>query len=499
MSGLLLKSVFLLLGVLSATSTIVTDTGCSCALTKTATTAPNAGASVTVGCSFKTDWTGQTSEWCLADQTLSSCGTFQTGFGWVDSCAIAGFPTVNVLPPPLIEWDQDNTTFYTGQILNVTWTYKNILPDEWVRVQYMGSSLQTLTTGSGTNITSGFFASRLSDNVASITSKNTPVVVNLPSTAAISQNSTELISVIQSKLLNVLALDGNRTLGGGQNAVCDDRNLTVTWRGLGEAQFGLATVSLSKASGSPGTLGTTLTNIPVSGNMTLNIFCPRTSVPSTFNPYRFQISVQEAGGSAYTANSASFTVAAAPTPSPTSSTTPTPSKTPTPSVTPTKSPTPSPSATPTPTSSPSNTRTPTPSITPSASVTPSTTETARPSIDIVAIARNAANSVDTQTPVIGAVVGTLCGVILLLGAYRYYSYIKLTEMRKKKQKMTSQRVQETRSLYGLYEPDQKETTTNVVMYQVNLGKPIQSASSESRSKGNSLSKKGFPPVQGNQV
>ena len=499
MSGLLLKSVFLLLGVLSATSTILTDTGCLCAVTKTATTAPNASASVAAGCSFKTDWTGQTSEWCLADQTSSPCGTFQAGFGWVDSCAVAGFPTVNVLPPPLIEWDQDTTTFYTGQNLNVTWTYKNILPDEWVRVQYMGSSLRTLTTGSGTNITNLFFVSRLSDATSSLTTKKTPVVVNLPSTAAITQNSTEYISVLQSKLMNILALDGNRTLGGGQNTVCDDRNITVTWRGLGEAQFGVATISLSKASGSPGTLGTTLTNVPVTANMTVSIFCPRTSVPSTFNPYQFQISVQEPGGAAYTGTSASFTVAAAPTPSPTSSSTPTPSKTPTPSITPTKSPTPSPSTTPTPTSSPSNTRTPTPSITPSSSATPSTTETARPSIDLVAIARNAANSVDTQTPVIGAVVGTLCGVILLLGAYRYYTYVKLTEMRKKKQKMTSQRVQETRSLYGLYEPDQKETTTNVVMYQVNLGKPLQSASSESRSKGNALTKKGFPPVQGTQV
>ena len=467
MSGIFLKAIFFLVSLTGIDSTILTDTGCSCALTKTATTAPNASTSIAVGCSIKTDWNGQLTEWCLADQTNSPCGTFQPSFGWVDSCAIAGFPIVNVNSPPLIEWDQDNTTFYTGQNLNVTWTYENILIDEWVRVQYMGVSLRTLTSGSGTNISTGYFVTRLSDSNNAVTSKKTPVVVNLPSTPSILQNSTEYISVIQSKLMNIIPLDGNRTLGGGQNTVCDDRNLTVTWRGLGEAQFGVATISLNRQGGFGGssTLGTAMNNIPVSGNVSINFLCPRTSNPSTFNPYAFSISVQEPGGSAYTGTSASFSVGQAPTPTPsnsptpsqtpTSSSTPTPSKTPTPSITPTKTPSPSPSATPSPSPTSSNTRTPTPSITPSSSATPSTTETARASIDLALIARNAANAVDTQTPVIGAVVGTLCGVILLLGGFKYYSHMKLTELRKKKQKMTAQRVQETRSLYGIYESEEK--------------------------------------------
>lgn len=460
-----LQKFLFLIGIIGIHSTLISDNGCTCALTKTATTAPNASASVVVGCSLKTDWNGLNTEWCLADQTSSPCGTFQTGFGWVDFCAEAGFPTVNIVAPPLIEWDQDNTTFYTGQNLNVTWTYKNILADEWVRVQYTGQNLRTLTSGSGTNITTGFFASRLSDSSNSVTSRKTPVNVNLPSTATISQNSMENITVIQSKLMNIQALDGNRTLGGGQNTVCDDRNLTVTWRGLGEAQFGVASVQLRRQTGFSGTQTLlSVSNVPVFANGTYKFICPRTTTPSSSNVYAFEISVQEPGGSAYTGTSPTFNVAQAPTPSNTPSPTPTPSKTSTPT----------PSTTPTPTSSSSSTRTPTPSITPSPSATPSTTETARPSIDYALIARNAADAVDTQTPVIGAVVGTLAGVIMLLGAYKYYMYVKLTEKRKRKQAITSKHIQEARALYGIHDPDEHEekTAPSVVMYQVNIGKPM---------------------------
>lgn len=404
------------------------------------------------------------------------------------------FTSFEPVPAPIIEWDQTNTTYYTGQTIQMNWTSQNFLTTDLARIQYPGSGgTRTLTTGSGTSIQTGSYSVRLSDSgngVASIV----PLTIAHTTNTTNSLQSTTKITVIQSKVTNIVPLDGNRTLGGGQNTVCDDRNLTVSWRGLGEAQFGVATVSLSKISGTPGTLGTTQTNVPISGNNSVTIFCPRTSVPSTFSQYAFQISVQEPGGAAYTGTSASFSVVVAPTPTPTSSVTPTSSKTPTP----TPSSTPSPSITPSVTPSTSVSNTPTPSGTSSFSPTPSTTPTANPSLDLAAIGRAAAASVDTQTPAIAGALGGIGGILLLLGAYKWYQNKRMTQRRLKRLQMTSRFVKETNSMYGLSgssgntdEDIAKEPS--IVMYSVQ-GLPPKKQVTQEKKQLESY-KKAFPPKQ----
>lgn len=402
------------------------------------------------------------------------------------------FLSFEPIPPPLIEWDQTNTTYYTGQTIQMNWTSQNFLSTDLARIQYIGSGgTRTLTTGSGTSIQVGTYSVRLSDNTAGVAS-SVPLTIAHATNTTNSLSSTTRISVIQSKLMSVVPLDGNRTLGGGQNAVCDDRNLTVTWRGLGEAQFGTATITLSKASGSPGTLGTAQTNIPVSGNMSVSIFCPRTSVPSTFNPYQFQISVIEPGGTAYTANSASFNVAAAPTPTPTPTASITPTKTPTSSNTPTPSPSQTPSPTRTPTPSPSQTSSVTPSVTPTQTPSPSNTETARPSIDYAAIARTAAQSVDTSTPAIAGALGGIGGILILIGGFKWYQHKVMTEKRKKKLKMSARFVEQANAMYGIHtskdDPEAVPEQPSIVMYTV-ANMPQRS----NESKSLTSIKKGFAP------
>jgi len=64
----------------SVSGTLLSDSNCSCVVTKTAATAPGAAASITAGCSIKPDWLSSTSKWCLTDQVASpGCGTLQTG------------------------------------------------------------------------------------------------------------------------------------------------------------------------------------------------------------------------------------------------------------------------------------------------------------------------------------------------------------------------------------------------------------------------------------
>jgi hypothetical protein len=469
-------------------STIVSNTGCTCALTKGTLTTPNASSTIAVGCSLKTDWNTQNTEWCLTDQSNQQCGTYQPGFGYVDSCDMASFSNIQIQEASMIEWDQTPTTFYTGQTINITWDYSNIGVDEWVRIQYQGTGgTRTLTTGSGTNITNKQYSVRLSDSSNGLTAGDVPVTLNLPSTTAITNNSLQSITVLQSKLMNIIPLDGNRTLGGGQNTVCDNRNLTIRWRGLGEAQFGLASITLRRQNGFFGTQTLiSSTNIPIFGNVSIDLVCPRTTTPSSSNAYAFEISVQEPGGSAYTGTSASFNVATAPTPSNTPTPSPTPSKTPTssPSNTPSNSPTPSvsPSSTPTPSVTPSQTPTGTPSQTPTISTTP----TANPSLDLVAIARSAASAVDTQTPAIAGALGGIGGVLLLLGGFKWYQQKVMTEKRKRKLAASARWVQDAHKAYGVEsissDPNEPKAQPSIVMYTVQNMPP------------RSHVKKGFTPV-----
>lgn len=392
------------------------------------------------------------------------------------------FTSFEPLAASLIEWDQQNFTYYTGQTLQMNWTSEGFLSTDLARIQYVGAGgTRTLTSGSGTPILSGTYSLRLSDSANGVAS-NVPLTIAHSTNTTNNLQSTTRITVIQSKVMNIVPLDAGRILGGGQNTVCDDRNLTVSWRGLGQAQFGVATISLNRQGGFGGssTLGTTLSNIPIDGNNTVVFVCPRGSSPSTISSYAFQISVQEPGGNAYTGTSASFTVAQAATPSPTPSTTPSFSRTPT--STPSESPTSSttPSSTQTPSSTPSPTPSNTPSQTSSSTSSPSPSPTATASIDLVAIARNAASSVDTQTPAIAGAVGGIAGVLVIFALVKIYQRKQLTELRKKKLAQTVRFARESQNRYGIsLDGDlsgKSSSEPRIVMYQVqNMPQPTKKA------------------------
>jgi hypothetical protein len=409
-------------------------------------------------------------------------------FTWISSLSQQVFTAFEPIAPSLIEWDQSNTTFYTGQTIQLNWTSQNFGSSDLARIQYPGSGgTRTLTSGSGTPILSGTYSVRLSDSGNGVAS-NVPLTIALATNTAISLSSSTRISVIQSRLINIVPLDGTRTLGGGQNTVCDDRNLTVMWRGLGEAQFGSVSVVLRRQSGFSGTQTlASVSGIPVSGNTSVTMVCPRTTSPSSSNSYAFQLTVNEPGGADYTGTSPSFTVAVAPTPTPT----------PTSSPSPTSSSTPSPSPSKTPTPSVSITSTPTPSQTPTVSPTPSTSETARPSIDYIAIGRAAADQVDTTTPAVAGALGGIGGILIVLGGVKWYREKVLTERRKRKQAMTSRFVQQATSLYGIKSspsddpfPDQHQPS--IVLYSVQGVPPKGQTDPTSQL---TPYKKAFPPKQ----
>ena len=404
---------------------------------------------------------------------LPNLGLF---FLWISSVfSQPSFVSFEPLPPALIEWDQTNTTYYTGQTMTMNWTSQNFVSSDLARIQYVGAGgTRTLTSGSGAPIPAGTLSLRLSDSSNSLAT-NVPLTIAHATNTTNSLQSSTRITIIQSKLMNIVAFDGTRTLGGGQNTVCDNRNLTVVWRGLGEAQFGTVSIVLRRQGGFLGTQTlATLSGVPVSGNVSIDILCPRGTSPSSSNSYAFQLTVNEPGGSDYTGNSPSFNVAVAATPTPSPSVTPTSSKTPSPS----------PSTTP----SPSFSNTPTPTMTPSMSASPSTTETARPSIDYAAIGRAAAEQVDTTTPAIAGAIGGIGGVLVLLGIGKWYQTKKMTERRKKKLAQTSRFMRDAQAAYGLSytEPQQP----SVVMYSVQGLPPKKQDTKQLESY-----KKAFPPKQ----
>lgn len=457
------------------TSTIITDTGCICALTKTAITAPSAGATVNVGCSLKNDWSNTTSKWCLADQTSGTCGTLQNGFGWVDYCSTASINTT-VSNPNYIEWDQTGHTFYTGQNIGINWTSTNIDNKEFLKITYPGVSLRTLTTGAGVNITNGFYGLRLSDSANGLAT-NVPITISTTSPIII-VNTIQNITVLQSKLMNINVYDNLTLLNTASTIPCDGRNLTISWRGLGQSQFGTVTLSIKSSGGGGGTtVGTSITSIS-SGNNTFFYNLPRSFTPNTFSTYSAQISVQDfvSGSTPYTGTSIAFKLAIPPSPSPTVSITSTSTGTPfttqsnTPSNTPTISITPSntPSISNTPQSaSQTPSQTPSVSFTSSTTPTPSTTETARPSIDIGAILKA---QDEKNIPIIGSVVGFIALIICSIGGYILYQR-KLLRERRLKSRASNRNLERTTieraNIYGVH--DENKDKPHIVMYQVTAG------------------------------
>ena len=497
--------------VLSLVSgTILSDSGCSCVVTKTALTAPGAATSITAGCSVKPDWLLSTSKWCLTDQVASpGCGTLQASFGWADSCAVAGFPTFNVSGSPQLAPDQTPTTFYTGQTLILNWTSQNIAVDEWLRVAYMGVSLRTLTTGSGVNITAGSFSVRISDSANSITPAGGSPLTLSTTNPSVTSNSQVNITVLQSKIVSATVFDGNRTVGAG-SIVTDNRNVTIQWTSAGEANVGIATVTIKSNGGFGGvtTVGTPITGIVVSpGNMTVNYTLPRTFVPAGGGgggtTYSAQISVQSPGTGVapYTLSSTGFTLIAAPTPTPSptasNSATKTPSSTPsttptmslgasfsgTPSITPTVSLTTTASlsfgATPSISLSSSVTPSVTPTIsvtssqTPTVSTTASVTQTPAPSVDYIGMAKAAAAQNESQTGAIvgGAIGGLVALVVLAFVAFKLNQRYEAHLRRARRLRAPARNYEEeARSLYGVQPTIDAGGT---VMYQVTMPQPQQ--------------------------
>jgi hypothetical protein len=513
----------------SVSGTILSDSGCSCVVTKTALTAPGAATSIAAGCSVKPDWLLSTSKWCLTDQVASpGCGTLQAGFGWADSCAVAGFPTFSVSgPPSLLSSDQTPTIFYTGQILTVNWTTQNIAVDEWLRLTYMGVSLRTLTTGSGVNITAGNFSVRISDSANSLTPTGGSPLTLSTTNPLLSVNSAQNITVLQSKIVAANVFDGNRTVGTG-SIVTDNRNVTIQWISAGEATIGVATVTIRSNGGGGGggtTVGTPITGIIVGpGNMTVNYTLPRTFVPGGGGgggtTYSAQISVQSpgVGVAPYTLSSTGFTLVAAltPSPSPTSSNSASKTSSGTPSTTPTMSlgasfsgtssitptvsltttaslsfgATPSTSSTISVSPSVTPTLSQTPSVTPTASSSTSLTQTPAPSVDYVGIAKAAAAESDAKTGVIvgGAIGGLIALVALSFVAFKINQRYEAHLRRARRLRAPARNYEEeSRNIYGVQQQTIGEGGT--VMYQVTMPQPQQQRPSPGRGYQSSSSRR----------
>ena len=429
-----MKPLGFLLGIcapLLTVSTIVSDTGCYCALKKNNITTPTSNTSIPVGCSYKTDWNGAVSKYCLTDQTTASCGTNQPGFGIVDSCAIAGFTSIVVSPPVILDWSQGNRTFYTGQTLSVNWTSQNILPDENLTI----STTRTLSPALGVPSALGFYQTRISDSGTSVTS-GAPVVFQTVSSPQVNFSSPA-IAIIQSRIANLVLYNNMTIMSTGNSVVCDGRNITVSWQGIGEASVGTSSVTIRSTGGGGGgggggtTVGTALTGLSTRANMTVYYSCPRgQNIPGFGNTFAAYISVQSpgVGVAPYTLTSpTTFSLVAAATPTPTGTGTTTPSPTPTASLSTgstasnTASNTQTPTSTGTPSATVTGSATPTLSITSSASITASSTKTPAASIDLAAIAAKAQSaSMNALGEVLGGIFGAI-GAICLSG-FGYYIY-----------------------------------------------------------------------------
>ena len=439
--------VTLLALLVSATvSTILSDSGCHCALLKNINTTPGAG-TTPLGCSIKPDWNGTLTQWCLTDESPGPCGGAIAGFGVVDTCGNAGFSAVNITP---------SGTLYTGQNLTVTWVTTNILPDELYKISYKGSTIAT-------NVTAGSAVARLTT-----AGTNMSVVVNTLSSPAITRNSSSLLTVLQSGLTGAtLTYNGTSIVGTTQPV--DDRLIRISWGGVGDAVSGNTSV-IVKSSGGSRIVGSSVWTL---GNSTLYML-PRSFVPSGGGggggtTYLAAITLLSPSGITYTFNSPSFSLSTAPSQTPT----PSPSRTPqtpsftssislTTSITPTQ--TPSQTQTPTPSLSfgatASNTGTTTPTISLTASVTPSqsltstltpsqtATQTPAASVDYVGLAAAASAAATAKSEaILGGVIGGILGIVVVgIGSYKVYQRYEYRQRRLRSLQATSRRLAQSRGI-----------------------------------------------------
>ena len=453
-------------------STIVSDTGCYCALKKNTISTPWVNASVSLGCSYRVDWTGSTSKWCLTDQTTATCGRNETGFGVVDSCTGAGFTNFSLAPSTSLDATQGNRTFYTGQTLSMNWTTHNILPDENLTISFVGRPLGTVSSSTG------FYQARISDSGTSVTS-GAAVILQTVSSPQVNLSSPA-IAVIQSKIANLVLYNNVTLMSSGTSVVCDGRNITVVWQGIGEAGVGVASVTLRSTGGGGGggggtTVGTATTGLTAQANMSVGYPCPRgQTIPGFGNTFAAYISVQSpgVGVAPYMLTSpTTFSLVAAATPSPTGTATPSSTPTPTPSLSTgatasnTPSSTPTSSSTPTPSTTTTGSATPTISITSSASVTASSSKTPAASIDLAAVAAQAqAASMSALGRILGGIFGSIGAICVASFGYYVYQRRQLRMQRLRRNQISVKRLEQSRSVYGV-QNNQPNHIQTVVMYQ----------------------------------
>ena len=453
-------------------STIVSDTGCYCALKKNTISTPWVNASVSLGCSYRVDWTGSTSKWCLTDQTTATCGRNETGFGVVDSCTGAGFTNFSLAPSTSLDATQGNRTFYTGQTLSMNWTTQNILPDENLTISFVGRPLGTVSSSTG------FYQARISDSGTSVTS-GAAVILQTVSSPQVNLSSSA-IAVIQSKIANLVLYNNVTLMSSGTSVVCDGRNITVVWQGIGEAGVGIASVTLRSTGGGGGggggtTVGAATTGLTAQANMSVGYPCPRgQTIPGFGNTFAAYISVQSpgVGVAPYMLTSpTTFSLVAAATPSPTGTATPSSTPTPTPSLSTgatasnTPSSTPTSSSTPTPSTTATGSATPTISITSSASVTASSSKTPAASIDLAAVAAQAqAASMSALGQVLGGIFGSIGAICVASFGYYVYQRRQLRMQRLRRNQISVKRLEQSRSVYGV-QNNQPNHIQTVVMYQ----------------------------------
>ena len=415
-----------------AVGTILSDAGCACS-----TKAP---------CGFRPDWNGQVSKWCYTDPA-GTCGTNQTGYGFVDTCSAAGFPTTSL----------SSQTLYSNQNLVINWTTFSILRDEFMKISI---GRVTLTNGGGVNSSYGTYTAKVTT-----TANNVSVLLSTVSSPQVAVNTSQTITILPSGLQSVSIINntGSFTILG--------QNVSITWSSTGDASSGVASVSIASSFGGGGggtTVGTAVTNIPMTaGNMTILYNLPRSFIPgSGGTTYSAKVSVVGASGSTYTASSSSFSLVAAPSVSPSI----------TPSNTGTQTPSTSPTGTQTLTPTPTATQTQTPTN------TPSTTPSPTPPIDFVALeAAAAASSSAKSSALVGGVIGGSVGFLLLsFAGYRLYQRKQAAERRARKLRAASRRNinDDMSSIYGV-----TPTRQISVVYQQDVFRPSALAGRATRVRG----------------
>jgi hypothetical protein len=468
-----------------ASAAYLSDNGCSCAI---ATTAMSAAPS-SLGCKTRLGFDNVTiMTWCPTDQVKNpGCGTFHPGFGRVDTCANAGFLTVEVLPNQVLtEPGQSNLTFFTGQSISLSWTTQLLDSAELITFSVYTPILRNLLgTTTSVAITPSSVTRRISESTgtpvftlgvptpvlfSTIVSASTPNGCGGPcvgtngGSEVKAKNSTQLITILQSRIINVEAFWNNALLTPATTVPFDNQIFIIRWTAVGNADVGTAAITINRCSSggsgpcnqaNPSTSTIIFNSLTVTlGNVTpavneATLFFPRTAAGFQGLLYNFVVTVNPGGGAGtYTYASVGFTMGSQP------SATPSPTRSQTSSVSPTRSETSSISLTRSISSSPTNSITPTISVT--SSVTNSRSPAASPSTppDLAAILKEQADKQKETAAATNGVVGGVIGGVILIGILGFVIFKVIqrrqsAERRQRKLAATRRATQERETVYGV--------------------------------------------------